>query len=221
MASVIKADQQAAAGAPMPHTAFNFDDLTRKANAYLESVRKAAQEIIARAEQDAAQIKKAAEVEGREAAVRQAEKAVEARIDQKLKSALPALESAAAHVRQSKDEWAQAASRTTLELALAIARRIVRRELRAHQDITLAWVSEALELAGDSDRIVVHLSPQDHQALGEQVRQIGARLGKLARADVVADPEVTAGGCLVQTRFGTIDQRLETQLARFEEELQS
>jgi len=35
----------------------------------------------------------------------------------------------------------------------------------------------------------------------------------------VADPDITPGGCRVDTQFGSIDQQLETQLARIEEEL--
>lgn len=221
MASVIKVGQQTPEGTPAEKAAFNFDDLTRKANVYLESVRQAAAKIVAKATEEAAQLRKQAEAEGREAAARQAEKAVEAKVALKLKTALPALETAAQSVRQSKDEWEQATAAMTLKLALAIAERIVRRELRTQPDVTLGWVREALELAGDSDHIAVHLSPQDFQALGEHVREVGARLGKLARADVVADPQVSPGGCVVHTRFGVIDQRLETQLARFEQELSS
>jgi flagellar biosynthesis/type III secretory pathway protein FliH len=36
---------------------------------------------------------------------------------------------------------------------------------------------------------------------------------------LVSDATVTAGGCRVETRFGTIDQQFEAQLARVEEEL--
>ena len=35
----------------------------------------------------------------------------------------------------------------------------------------------------------------------------------------MADPEIARGGCRVETRFGTIDQQFEAQLARIEEEL--
>jgi flagellar biosynthesis/type III secretory pathway protein FliH len=36
---------------------------------------------------------------------------------------------------------------------------------------------------------------------------------------VVADPQVSLGGCRVETRFGVIDQQFEAQLARIEQEL--
>ena len=36
---------------------------------------------------------------------------------------------------------------------------------------------------------------------------------------IVADPEITTGGCRVETQFGMIDQQFEAKLERIEEEL--
>jgi flagellar assembly protein FliH len=36
---------------------------------------------------------------------------------------------------------------------------------------------------------------------------------------IVADESITAGGCRVDTEFGSLDQQLEAQLARITEEL--
>jgi flagellar biosynthesis/type III secretory pathway protein FliH len=44
-------------------------------------------------------------------------------------------------------------------------------------------------------------------------------LAPLAQTELVADPQISAGGCRVETRFGVIDQQFESQLARIEEEL--
>ena len=38
-------------------------------------------------------------------------------------------------------------------------------------------------------------------------------------AEIIAEASVSPGGCRVETRFGTIDQTFEAQLARVEEEL--
>ncbi len=41
----------------------------------------------------------------------------------------------------------------------------------------------------------------------------------LGETQIVADASVSPGGCRVETRFGSIDQTFEAQLARVEEEL--
>jgi len=63
------------------------------------------------------------------------------------------------------------------------------------------------------------LHPADHQALAPQVESLVAELSSLGAAEIVAGPEITRGGCRVETRFGVIDQQVEAQLARIEEEL--
>jgi len=65
----------------------------------------------------------------------------------------------------------------------------------------------------------LHLNPDDHETLGTQAAAIAHDLAQLAPADVVADPSVDRGGCRVVTEFGEIDQRIQSQLARIEQEL--
>jgi flagellar biosynthesis/type III secretory pathway protein FliH len=44
-------------------------------------------------------------------------------------------------------------------------------------------------------------------------------LAGLGTCELAADPAITPGGCRVETAFGEIDQRIETQIRRIEEEL--
>jgi flagellar biosynthesis/type III secretory pathway protein FliH len=63
------------------------------------------------------------------------------------------------------------------------------------------------------------MNPDDLAAFGKRVRHVAGELGRLGDVKIVADPEITKGGCRVDTRFGTIDQQFEAQLARIELEL--
>ena len=65
----------------------------------------------------------------------------------------------------------------------------------------------------------LHLNPEDYQALGVQVRSLIDAMSSLGDAEVIPDATVSQGGCRVETRFGTIDQQIESQLQRIEEEL--
>ena len=84
----------------------------------------------------------------------------------------------------------------------------------------MTLLREALQLAAGSGEVRVLLNPKDHQALGGQVQSLVKELSGLGPTQVVADASVSAGGCRVETRFGSIDQTFEAQLARVEEELQ-
>ena len=54
---------------------------------------------------------------------------------------------------------------------------------------------------------------------GEQFKALVRAMAGLGACELAADPAVTRGGCRVETAFGEIDQAIETQMRRIEEEL--
>jgi flagellar assembly protein FliH len=141
------------------------------------------------------------------------------RLEQARRAVVPAARAAVDGILAAKTEWLAHWERTALSLATAIAERILRRQLERTPDVTLDLVKEALELAAGSADLQLRMHPDDLALLGAQVEQIIAELGRLGAAEVVPDPAIARGGCRVDTRYGTIDQRLETQLARIAQEL--
>ena len=195
--------------------AFNFDDMAARADQYLRKVRAEAAKIVLRAQEEAAAIRQRAERDGRQAAVQ----AVEQIVQRQLATVLPALHKAVQDIQHAKQAWLTHWEAGAVHVATAIAQRLIRRELDQHPEITLTLVREALELAAGNAELRIHLNPEDHQALASQVNMLIKELSGLARAELIADPEITKGGCRVETRFGVIDQQFEAQLKRIEEEL--
>lgn len=220
MSSIIKATDGNRA---IQATAFNFDDMAARANQYLEKVRAEAAQILAtarqQAQQEAAAIRSKAESEGRRAGQAAIEQTVQRQLGQQLATLMPALKQVIADIQHAKQAWLTHWEKSAVHVAAAIAGRVVRRELASHPDITLTMVREALELAAGSSQLKVHLNPGDYQSLRPQLDTLVQSLSSLAQAELVSDPQITPGGCRVETRFGVIDQQLETQLARIEEEL--
>lgn len=197
----------------------DVDDLDRQAEAYRSTIRDQARQILLTAMHDAQGIRREAELEGRRAAEQALEGLLEERLGQKLESAWPALRAAVAEVNDSKRLWLANWERQAVDLATAIADRVCRMEMRKRPEITIGLVREALELAAGAGAIRVHLNPEDHAALSNQVRKLTDELAPLAPAEVVADPAISPGGCRVETSKGAIDQQVEAQLARIAEEL--
>jgi flagellar assembly protein FliH len=195
--------------------AFNFDDMAARADQYLDKVRAEAAKIVLSAQEEAAAIRQRAERDGRQAALQ----AVEQIVQRQLATVLPALHKAVQGIQHAKQAWLTHWEAGAVHVAAAIAQRLIRRELDQHPEITLTLVREALELAAGNAELRIHLNPEDHQALGWQVNMLIKELSGLARAELIADPEITKGGCRVETRFGVIDQQFEAQLKRIEEEL--
>jgi flagellar assembly protein FliH len=199
-----------------PHVAeLNFDDIAAEAEQCLAKARSDAAQVVADARNEAHSIRRGAAEAGRQEALEE----VQRKIADQVASVLPALRQAVVELQHAKQTWSSHWERAAVRLACAIAARLVRRELQHQPEITLALVREALELAGGSPGLRLCLNPDDHRALASQVQALVAAVSPVGTAEVVAEESVTRGGCRVESRFGVIDQQIESQLKRIEEEL--
>ncbi len=210
MASIIKSSDDARGG----NTA-----VCRDAVPYEFGELSGAGDALAAARRDADEIRRRAEEQGRAAALAAAEDVLNEKVHDRLATLAPALDEAVRQIQAAKNEWLAHWERTALGVATAIAERVIRRQLDRAPDITLALVREALEMAAGSGDVQLRLHPHDFETLGPHVKRLTKDLSRLGKVEVVPDPSITKGGCRVDTRFGTIDQQLESQLRRIEQEL--
>lgn len=221
MATIIRKDNpvQTPSGQMTQAISFSFADMRGQANDYLGTVRAEAAKIVQQANQQAEHIRKQAELAGRKAAETAIEKVLEQKLGQRMQTLLPTIERLVQEINDLKGELLAEWERSTVKVATAIAERIIRREVAKQPEITLDVIRESLRLATGAAEITVHVSPSDYEHLGSQIESVAAALAQLAPSEIVADDTVTPGGCRVATRYGEIDQRIESQLKRVEEEL--
>ena len=112
-------------------------------------------------------------------------------------------------VRQTEDAM--------ISLALEIAQKLVG-DLPITRDMVAATVREALEQVEDTTEFNVLLHADDLELLGPDAAHVVGHAGS-HKMRITASRDVTRGGCMVQTRFGIIDARRETKLARVAETL--
>jgi flagellar assembly protein FliH len=105
--------------------------------------------------------------------------------------------------------------REVVQLALAVAKKIVHREIRADQEIIQTLVKVALSHVADKTGIRVRLNPADYSYLQEQRSEISAG-GAGAEVVLLADKSIQRGGCLVETDCGNIDARIEEEFREVE-----
>jgi len=106
--------------------------------------------------------------------------------------------------------------RELLTLAMALARQIVRRELKADPTQIIGIVREAIAALPVAARDVrVHLHPEDAAV----VRQNLAPTESERAWQIIEDPVMARGGCQVTTATSRVDSRLETRLGAILSEL--
>lgn len=219
MATIIKAGGVRAEHDEVRPPAFNLDDITAGAEDYLAQVKRHAAQLVAKAKEEAEQIKRRAETEGRQSANVRVEQEFRAAREPQLAALLAALRELVSQINLARQEFIARWEQQALHLAVAIAQRIVGRELVRHPEITSGLVREALKMAGGCGRLRVALHPADHALLGADAAQVAKGLGLIAACEIVSDDSLPPGSCRVLTEFGEIDNSVATQLRRIEEEL--
>jgi flagellar assembly protein FliH len=216
MATIIRATEH---NRSVHQPQFNFEDMAAQAGQYLDKVRAEAAQIIAVARKEAEVIRKQAETDGKAAAQKAIHELARQQMTQQTATLFPALRSAIQQLQQAKQAWLMHWERAGVHVATAIAQKVIRREVAQEPNVSMRLLREALELAAGHTELRIRLSPHDHRVLGDEAKSLIKELNPMAAAELIADPEISAGGCVVETRFGSVDQRIESQLARIEEEL--
>jgi flagellar assembly protein FliH len=221
MATVIRnRGSSHSSGAPTARAVeFNFEDMNDRANEYLETVRAESAKIVQQAHQQAEQIRRQAQAAGKQAAEEFAQKTLDDRIAKRMDAIFPALEQLLSQLTDAKAELIRRWEESAVAVATAIAERVIRREVEQKPEITLDLIGEALRLAAGAADVTVHVNQADYEHLGAQINRLAYTLSRLAPTQIHADPEISSGGCIVKTKFGEIDQQIESQLARIRDEL--
>lgn len=219
MAGIIKAGVTREDHVDARVAAFNLDDLSHKAQRFLDQFRGEAARILQAAHAEAEQIRRKATEEGRLQARKDAEKALEAELKRRSEAVLGNLQHIAQQLEAQRTEWQQQWELYAIKLSTGIAERVIRRELKNDPQITVAWIREALEMGAGSSQIEVLLNPADIRLLDPVLEEITARMNKAASTTIVADDSMIPGEVRVQTEHGSLDQRIAAQLQRLEREL--
>lgn len=210
---------------------FNFDDLQERCEDQIRQIRAQAEQILAEAQQQASHAQEDAQEKGfklgYQRGIEQAQKDIAARIeqhaaqqfDQSFRAALPLLEKAAGQITAERDQWLSHWETSAVRLATSIAEKILRQKIQANPELMLDITREALRLAAGSSQIQLKVNPQDLEVLSEKLSEMTHSVSALGEVQITPDPQISRGGCFVQTRHGFIDARLETQLERITSEL--
>ncbi len=119
---------------------------------------------------------------------------------------------ALARAALERDRILAAAEREVAALALAVARKVLGRELRLEREAVIDLAATALAEARTRRKVVLRVSPADAPAIHASEGRLGALLAR-AHLQIREDASLAPGDAVVDTEAGRIDARVETQLA--------
>ncbi len=111
--------------------------------------------------------------------------------------------------RQERDRLLESSRQELARVAVAAAERVVAQELALHPDRVRVIVERALEPTRRAERVELRVHPEDAELLERLPPNV----------EVVPDPAIARGGCLVCSERGEVDARIEVQLCALREAL--
>jgi flagellar assembly protein FliH len=224
MATILKQAQLQQSGVNQRIVAFNIDDVQQRAQAYLAQVRDQAAEILAAAQREADSVRSAARATGLTEAQKEISQQVEERArqltEERIRTATAACQQAVDSLSSDTANWLQEWRDLTIGLAVSMAEKLVRQSMAQGLEPLRVWLEEALMLMRDARDVHILVHPDDFTWAGRYLQQMAKHVPHAGTAEILPDPEVSRGGCIVRCQHGQVDQQLETQLARLGEQLQ-
>lgn len=189
------------------------DDARRQAAALLERARHEADQVL---EQRRAEAVAAGLAEGRraglEAARREADQIALAESRERLAALVQTLQAALDEYQRSKARLLAEAETGLIELALAIARRVCKRQADGDPAVAQANARCLLERVRNAGDLELRVSPVEYETLRTAVAEFLDAADRHEHVAVIADAAVSRGDCILRSRDGEIDARIDTQL---------
>ncbi len=113
---------------------------------------------------------------------------------------------------QTRAALFQSAQGDVLRLAMAVARRILHREILMSPDVIRGVIAVAMERIEEGDLHTLRVHPSFVARVQEYLS--GHTSGN--RLEVVGDPSLPLGGCIFETQHGNVDAGIESQLSEIE-----
>jgi flagellar biosynthesis/type III secretory pathway protein FliH len=122
-------------------------------------------------------------------------------------------------LNQLKEQIYAEAEGEVLKVGLAVARKIVRNEVKTENRIIEETIRAALKFVVDKSHIRIRISPDDMEEVRAALPSLAA-MTKAGRFQIVEDTAIGRGGCILDTGFGRINATIEDQLGMLEKEIE-
>lgn len=150
--------------------------------------------------------------EGRETGRASALEEAKREFDERHTTLVNALNTALDQADRQKRELLADAYRDLVDLALAVARRVIKATGHLDRDAAVANAIEAIDLAGKRSDMRLEVHPLDLETLETFAESLAAADCQRAHVRIVAESTVSPGGCRLRSADGAVDATLETQI---------
>jgi len=106
-----------------------------------------------------------------------------------------------------------------VELSCSIAGKIAGEALEGASDVAIRLMKQALARRREKGTITLCVAPEQFEFVEAAKDELTLVVDSQAELQIVPDPTVRGGGCVIRSTYGSIDARIDTQLESIREEL--
>lgn len=119
---------------------------------------------------------------------------------------------------EAKKQTYEDISLDVLQIALEIAKKVIKTEITQNREVILSMIEEVLEgVSKEENKVTLCVSEQDYEFVKEQLEKIAQKSNIDAKISVVIDETIESSGVIVKTSNGIIDASINSQLKIIEE----
>jgi len=108
-----------------------------------------------------------------------------------------------------------------LEIIFVIGKKIIHHQLESDEEAIKGTLHHAVQLAAEKNKITLRVNPEDFDYVERLRPEFFTKFKELKSMTVTSDPSITRGGCLLETPYGDVDARIETQFDMIHQSLES
>lgn len=145
----------------------------------------------------------------------QAELDLQVQIEEMMKEARGVLEEAYV----AKDQIIQEAEPFLVDLACGIAEKVIDKQLSVEPEHTLELIRQNLSRKREQGMITLCVAPDQFSFVQAAREELALAIDSQAELQILPDATVKDKGCVIRSSFGSVDARIDTQLAEIKKEL--
>ena len=129
------------------------------------------------------------------------------------------LEALIAGLETTRAELYRQLEQEILDLVFRIAEKVIHAEIQSDDGAKTSILAAGLRRLKESERVVIRVSPADLELIREVLPALKEENGMTGKVTLREDPEVSEGGCVLESDHCEVDGRIEVTLQAIEEAL--
>lgn len=183
-----------------------------KAEIIIKQAQEKAEAILTEAKTELDKITQTAQQEAYEKGVKMGKEEGVKAGEEMIKKSLAEIQNVLSEAKHKREEIIQTNQEIIVNLALMIAKKIIKTELATNQEAILKNLNQAFKKVRDKEKIKVKINPVHLSELEGRKEEFLAQLSGIEGIDFEEDNSLEPGGCIIETNFGVIDATISSQL---------